>query len=161
MDNFELSFEDYAQDILPRRLEMIKSLMKTPFPVKKLFGQGQGEKNVIKKLGRMSDFKGLYAFLQNDEIVYVGTSEKVINRLSYQVKGYTKYQAHLAWELAKAHGLYTNKKLQTPNLKKAKNIIMNMNVIFLEITSPIERHLMEIYSCMKFDCKFNFFDGHR
>ncbi|MBL3657579.1 hypothetical protein [Fulvivirga sediminis] len=161
MKNFELSFEDYAQDILPRRMEMLNSLLKHPFPVKSLFGKGQGEKNVIKKIGRVSDFKGLYAFIQNDEVIYVGTSEKVVNRLSYQVKGYTKYQAHLAWEIAKEYDLYTNKKQGTPNLKKAKNIIMNMHVIFLEITSPLERHLMEVYSCMKFDCKFNIFEGHR
>ncbi|MBL6449512.1 hypothetical protein JMN32_24585 [Fulvivirga sp. 29W222] len=161
MNNFEHTFEEYTQEYLPKRLEVFKSLIGKAFKVKDLFGKGQGEKSIIKKLGRLSDFKGVYAFIDDGEVIYVGTSEKVINRLSYHVKGYTKYQAHLAWELAKENNLYTDKKNKVPNLDKTKRMIMNMKVLFMEVTSPVERHLLEIYSCMYFDCKFNFFETHR
>lgn len=157
--NYELTFEDYTKDVLPGKFEEFKSMIGRAFRVKDLFGRGQGEKSILKKIGRISDFKGVYAFIDEGEVIYVGTSEKVINRLSYQVKGYTKYQAHLAWELAKANDLYINKKRKIPNLDKAKSMIMNMKVLFMEITSPIERHLFEIYSCMHFDCKFNFVES--
>lgn len=161
MENFDLTFEEYTETVLPKRLQTLKTLMGRAYRVKDLFGKGQGEKSIMKKLGRDTDFKGVYAFIENDHVIYVGTSEKVINRVSYQIKGYTKYQAHLAWELAKHHDLYINKRLKIPNLDKTKNMIMNMKVMFLEISSPVERHLTEIYSCMHFDCKFNFFETHR
>ncbi|MEX2336643.1 MAG: hypothetical protein WD555_05175 [Fulvivirga sp.] len=158
MKNTQVTFEQYAHDILPEKLEKLKSMISEAYPVKDLFGKRQGEKSIIKKLGRLSDFKGVYAFVDQGDIIYVGTSEKVINRLSYQIKGYTKYQAHLAWELAKENDLYINKKKKIPNLNKAKRLMMNMKVLFLEVTSPIERHLLELYSCMYFNCKFNFFE---
>lgn len=161
MDHFDLTFEEYTEKVLPKRLEALKSLMGKAYRVKDLFGKGQGEKSIMKKLGRDTDFKGVYAFVDNGEIIYVGTSEKVINRVTYQIKGYTKYQAHLAWELAKENDFYINRQLKVPNLDKAKSMIMDMRVIFLEIKSPVERHLTEIYSCMHFDCKFNFFETHR
>lgn len=161
MDHFDLTFEEYTAKVLPQRLETLKALMGKAYWVKDLFGKGQGEKSILKKLGRTSDFKGVYAFIDDGDIIYVGTSEKVINRVSYQIKGYTKYQAHLAWELAKENELYINKRLKIPNLDKTKNMILNMKVLFMEVTSPVERHLMEIYSCMHFDCKFNFFETHR
>jgi hypothetical protein len=158
MKNTQVTFEQYAHDILPEKLEKLKSMISEAYSVKDLFGKRQGEKSIIKKLGRLSDFKGVYAFVDRGDIIYVGTSEKVINRLSYQIKGYTKYQAHLAWELAKENELYINKKKKIPNLDKAKRLMMNMKVLFLEVTSPIERHLLELYSCMYFNCKFNFFE---
>lgn len=161
MDHFDLTFEEYTEKVLPQRLETLKTLMGKAYWVKDLFGKGQGEKSILKKLGRTNDFKGVYAFIDDGDIIYVGTSEKVINRVSYQIKGYTKYQAHLAWELAKENELYLNKRLKIPNLDKAKSMILNMKVLFMEVTSPVERHLMEIYSCMHFDCKFNFFETHR
>lgn len=156
MKETELTFDKYAQDILPEKLERLKSLKSDAYSVKELFGRRQGEKSILKKLGRDSDFAGLYGFVDQGNVIYVGTSEKVINRLSYQIKGYTKYQAHLAWELAKEKELYTNKKKRIPNLTKAKKLMMNMQVFFLEVASPIERHLLELYSCMHFHCKFNF-----
>lgn len=158
MKNTEPTFKDYALEILPDKFDQIKALIPEAFSVKELFGRGQGEKSILRKLKRTSDFKGLYAFIEDEEIVYVGTSEKVINRLTYQIKGYTKYQAHLAWELAKENNLYISKKRKTPNLAKAKKLIMNMKVIFMEVNSPIERQLLEIYCCMNFHCKYNFFD---
>ncbi|ELR69264.1 hypothetical protein C900_05335 [Fulvivirga imtechensis AK7] len=161
MENFDLTFEEYTEKVLPEHLGALKSLMGRAYRVKDLFGKGQGEKSIMKKLGRDTDFKGVYAFIDGSDVIYVGTSEKVINRVSYQIKGYTKYQAHLAWELAKYNDLYINKRLKIPNLDKAKSMIMNMKVMFLEISSPVERHLTEIYSCMHFDCKFNFFETHR
>lgn len=159
MKNYEYSFEDYASKILPRRVEMMESLLPNAFEVKKLFRKGTGERGVIKRLGRMGDFKGIYAFVKNNEIVYVGTSEKVVNRLVYHIKGHTKYQAHLAWEIAKDSGLWVNKKMGIPDLDKAKERLLKYNVLFMEITSPIERYLLEIYAAMHFGCKFNDFEG--
>lgn len=161
MTNFDHTFEEYAEEYLPKRFEKLKSMISRAFWVKDLFGRGQGEKSIIKKIGRSTDFKGVYAFIENDEVIYIGTSEKVINRLSYQIKGHTKYQAHLAWELAKEKRLYVNGAKKSPNLSKTKDMIMDMKVFFMEVKSPVERHLLEIYSCMHFDCRFNFFDSHK
>ncbi|MDX1628363.1 MAG: hypothetical protein R3345_06670 [Fulvivirga sp.] len=160
MKNQEYTFKDYANQILPRKIKMLESLIPNAFEVSKLFKKGSGERGVIKKLGRIDDFKGIYAFIDQGKVIYVGASEKVINRLIYQTKGHTKYQAHLAWELAKSEGLWVNKKLEIPDLDKAKKKIMKMQLIFMEITSPIERSLLEIYAAMYFECPFNYFESH-
>jgi len=159
MNNFEHSFEEYATKVLPRRTEMIESLIPHAFKVNQLFKPGTGEKGVIKKLGRMDDFKGFYAFVHQQQVVYVGTSEKVINRLIYHIKGHTKYQAHLAWELAKAKGYWVSKKMEIPDLDRAKQDVMKMKIIYMEVTSPIERQLLEIYAAMHFDCKYYHLEG--
>lgn len=160
MKNYEYTFEDYATNILPSRVAMMESLLPHAFKVNKLFGKGSGERGVVKKLGRMMDFKGIYAFVRNGKIIYIGTSEKVVNRVVYHVKGHTKYQAHLAWEIAKEKGLWINKKMGIPDMNSAKAEVGKLNVLFLEITSPIERYLLEAFAAMHFNCKFNVFEGH-
>jgi len=159
MKNYEHTFEEYANAILPSRIQMLESLLPNAFKVSKLFKKGAGERGVIKRLGRMDDFKGIYLFVKAGKVIYVGTSEKVINRLIYHVKGHTKYQAHLAWELAKEKGLWVNKKMEIPDLEAAKKEVMKLQVFFMEITSPIERYLLEIYAAMYFECKFNYFES--
>ena len=159
MKNYEYDFNDYATTILPSRVEMMESLLPNAFKVSELFGKGSGERGVVKKLGRMMDFKGIYAFAKKGSIIYVGTSEKVVNRVIYHVKGHTKYQAHLAWEIAKEKGLWVNKKMEIPDLTAAKKEVSKLNVFFMEITSPIERYLLEAYAAMHFNCKYNVFDG--
>lgn len=159
MKNYEYTFGDYATNILPSRVEMMESLLPHAFKVSKLFGKGTGERGVVKKLGRMMDFKGIYAFAKQGTIIYVGTSEKVINRVVYHVKGHTKYQAHLAWEIAKDKGLWINKKMGIPNLESAKKEVSKLEVLFMEVTSPIERYLLEAYAAMHFNCKYNSFEG--
>jgi len=159
MRSYEYSFKDYALDILPNRIKMIDSMLKHSFKVKKLFSKGTGEKGVIKKIGRVDDFKGFYGFVKKGKVIYVGTSEKVINRLTYQVKGHTKYQAHLAWELAKEHNIWINSKFKIPDLDTAKEKIFKMDVFFMEVTSPIERYLLEPYAAMHYNCAFNSFES--
>jgi len=158
MRPYEYTFENYAIDILPKRIEMIDSILKHAFKVKQLFTKGTGEKGVIKKLGRVDDFKGIYGFVKKGTVIYVGTSEKVINRLTYQVKGHTKYQAHLAWEIAKQNKLWVDKKIKIPDLNAAKEQIMKLDVFFMEVTSPVERYLLEAYAAMHYNCKFNSFE---
>ncbi|MTI20328.1 hypothetical protein E1176_04775 [Fulvivirga sp. RKSG066] len=159
MKNYEYTFDEYATKILPRRVEMIESLLPNAFKISRLFGKGVGEKGVIKRLGRMADFKGIYLFIKGSKVVYIGTSEKVINRLVYHIKGHTKYQAHLAWEIAKDRGLWVNKKMEVPDLDAAKAEVFKLKVLFLEITSPVERYLIEAYAAMHFECKFNYFES--
>lgn len=160
MNYYEHTFDEYANKILPARVEMLESLKPHAFKVGKLFTKGRGERGVIKRLGRMADFKGIYAFIWRSNFVYFGTSEKVINRLIYHVKGHTKYQAHLAWEIAKDKGLWINKKMEIPDMETAKKELLKYELVFLEISSPMERYLLEAYATMHFDCKYSTLTNH-
>lgn len=156
MGKYEHEFDEYCSKILPDKLQMFKNLMLKPFQINKLFITGRGEKGILRALGRINDFKGIYAFLEEGEVVYIGASEKVINRLNFQIKGHTKYQAHLAWEIIKNKS-NNGREVHRAELDKAKSKIKKMDLVFMEITSGVERQLFEIYCSMKLNSKYNSF----
>lgn len=71
---------------------MFKLLMEQPIDHRMFAKKGQGLKTILKELGRLQDFKGIYGFILDHQLVYIDDSSYVLKRVLRQYKGTTKYQ---------------------------------------------------------------------
>lgn len=153
-ESLALRFDRIVNENLPKRLEMFKVLMEKPHSSKLFSTHGVGLKTILTHLGRIQDFKGIYAFIKDGRPVYIDESAYAANRVLRHYKGTTKYQLKLA------HLILEAKQETDPNysLKEAKTELSRFDVLFLDLPDDLERQITTIYLQCQFDCVYNRYD---
>lgn len=130
---------------------MISVLKESAIPADIFYKKGNGVKSILKKTGRLSDFKGIYGFIENEKLIYFDESSYVIRRLVRQFKGNSKYQQKLANVMVDAHrhmnGFYT--------VSNALEAMKKMKIIFMDVPDDLERQLTTLYLQCQYECRYN------
>lgn len=149
-----LRFDRIVKDNLPKRMEMLNVLKDGAFSAEIFWKKGNGVKSVLEHMGRLSDFKGIYAFIENDKFIYIDESSYVIRRLIRHYKGNSKYQMKLAHLMVN-----TNKEMQPfYTISDAIKVMENMRIVFIDVPDELERQLTTLYLQCQFECKYNRFE---
>ena len=128
--------------------------MEGALPAKTFSQPGIGIKLVLKKLGRVTDFKGIYIFIQNGKPVYIDESSYVVRRLLRHFKGSTRYQRKLANTIT-----YLKKKNNPLFLvSDALAEMEEMQIVFMELPDDLERKITTLYLQSQYDCLYNMFE---
>ncbi len=134
---------------------MFKLLMEQPIDHRMFAKKGQGLKTILKELGRLQDFKGIYGFILDHQLVYIDDSSYVLKRVLRQYKGTTKYQRnllHLIQDAREDIDLINNPLVAEEQLHR-------MQVVIMEIPDDLERELTTIYLKCEFDCLYNRYEN--
>lgn len=149
-----LRFERIVKENLPKRKEMIRVLNENTMPASLFYQKGNGVKSILKHTGRLTDFKGVYGFLDDGKLIYIDESSYVIRRLVRQFKGNSKYQLKLASIMVSTHQstdpFYT--------ITKALQHMKKMKIIFMDVPDDLERQLTTLYLQCQFECRYNRLD---
>lgn len=147
-------FDRIVNENLSKRLEMLEVLMESALPAQTFSRGGIGIKSILKEIGRITDFKGIYVFLKNGKPVYIDESAYVIKRLLRQFKGSTKYQRKLA-------NTITDLKKKSDLLFLTSNAIQEMEemeIVFMDLSDDLERKITTLYFQSQYDCVYNMFE---
>ncbi|WP_420577198.1 hypothetical protein [Ekhidna sp.] len=149
-----LRFDRIVNENLPKRKEMISVLKESAMPADVFYKKGNGVKSILKKTGRLSDFKGIYGFIDDGKLIYIDESSYVIRRLVRHFKGNSKYQQKLAYVMAgihkEANPFYT--------ITDALEAMKKMKIIFIDVPDDLERQLTTLYLQCQYECRYNRFD---
>jgi len=149
-----LRFDRIIKENLPKRSEMIVVLKENPIPTNLFFEKGMGVKSILKKTGRLTDFKGIYCFIEKGKIVYIDESSYVIRRLVRQFKGNSKYQRKLAQIMVDMHKesqpFYTE--------SNALGAMKKMQIMFMDLPDDLERQITTLYLQCQYECTYNHFE---
>ena len=127
--------------------------------------------------GKLPYEKGVYVLYERGRPMYVGRSDKLADRLLDHSKPSSGSEtASFAFNLARNKaraarqeipdaGTMSRKSLQEHEkfqqlFREAKDRVRRMEVQAVEVTSPIEQTILEVYLHLKFDTRFNSFDNH-
>lgn len=146
----------------------MREAMGRPHSMKEFGQKGIGNKTLLKRINRQTDFSGCYVLIENTTSVYVGISRTVIQRLLQHIKGSTHFDASLAYRIATvkySHGLQRDAAMKDPvfleEFERAKGYIATLNVAFIEIENDIELYLFEAYCALELDTsQWNTFRTH-
>lgn len=144
-------FQRIVTENLPKRLEMFKVLMESPIDHRLFAQKRQGLKTIVKKLGRLQDFKGIYGFILDHQVVYIDDSSYVLKRVLRQYKGTNKYQRNL-------HQLIQDAREDLDIVNNglvAEEQLHRMQIVVMEIPDDLERELTTVYLKCEFDCLYN------
>ncbi|MEO9476527.1 MAG: hypothetical protein ABJG41_13375 [Cyclobacteriaceae bacterium] len=147
-------FDRIVNENLPKQLKIYAVLAENPLHTDMFHQLGIGLKTVLKKLGRIDDFKGIYILLENCKPVYIDESSNVLQRILQQFKGSSKYQRKLAHTMANIKS--ANNSLYTVN--EALEEMKNMNLVLLELPDDLEREITKLYLQCHFDCMYNIYE---
>jgi predicted GIY-YIG superfamily endonuclease len=116
---------------------------------------------------------GIYMFLQNGQVLYVGRTNRLRKRLQYHIRN-NHNQATFAFLLARhstgqkkasykkagsRNDLLNNNEFRE-EFDKARRSIREMDLKFIEERDPTKQALLEICVAMKTRAKYNDFDNH-
>lgn len=144
-------FHRIVSENLPKRLEMMNVLLENPLDNKLFSTKGQGLNTILKELGRIQDFKGVYGFVLDGRVVYLDESSYVLKRILRQYKGTTKYQQQLLHLIDAARKEIS----PTDSLSIAKEQMSQMGIVIMEIPDDLERELTAVYLKCELDCLYN------
>ncbi len=149
------NFEKYLKNFE----EYINVLENNKFPADQIHQKRIGEKTFLNLKG-LKNFKGLYAFWKKEDLMYVGVSKYVINKLFQEIKGNTYKEAIFAHKIAYADNKdLPNNKVPKPIIKKIQDTqISKMQISYIEINNDIELYLFEIFAALYFESLFNTFE---
>ncbi len=168
IDDCPYSFQQLAAEILPAHMDRMRQALSSPHSMVEFGTRGIGEKTILKRLNRRSDFSGCYVLLEAKTPLYVGISRTIVQRLCSHVKGADYYTATLAYRMAVAE--YPNRQTANQAMKDAefmrlfaekKEYLKALHVAFIEMTDPVEMYLFEAYCAMQLDTSvWNTFRTH-
>ena len=129
---------------------------------------GVGVKTILSRLRRSNDFFGCYVLLREGKPFYVGISRTVDQRLRQHVTGNTHFDASLAYLMATAktgHDMSRSNAMKDTAFRmafaKARALLRDCRVAFIEIENPLDLYLFEAYCAMELDtCEWNTFRTH-
>jgi hypothetical protein len=134
-------------------MQQMRAALAAPLPMELLTG---GKREVLRQLGRSSDFSGCYVLVENAEPFYVGISRKVATRLGQHVRGKTHFDASLAYAMAcrcHPHKMPRADAMRHDVFRAAfdqeKARIRGMDVAVVEIDNPVELYLFEVYAALE------------
>lgn len=162
------SFAEMATVVLPADMARLRTALSEPLAMSSFCVPGVGVKSILSRLRRSRDFSGCYVLLRDKKPFYVGISRTVIQRLRQHVTGNTHFDASLAYLMAAAntgHEMKRSDAMQDPLVRgafeKAKALLRDCSVAFIEIENPLELYLFEAYCAMELDtCEWNTFRTH-
>lgn len=149
-----LRFDRIIKENLHKRREMISVLRENPVPSSLFHKKGMGVKSILKKTGRLTDFKGIYCFIEDGKIVYIDESSYVIRRLVRQYKGNSKYQRKLAQIMVDLHKESQPFYTESDALKAMRK----MQIIFMDLPDDLERQITTLYLQCQYECIYNHFE---
>ncbi len=149
-----LRFDRIFKENLPKRKKMISVLVENPIEGKIFYKKGSGVKSILQQTGRLTDFKGIYAFIHKEKLVFIDESSYVLRRIMRQFKGNSKYQQKLAYTMMKVHQ-ETDPSYTKSDALKAMH---KMQLIFMDVPDDLERQLTTLYLQCQFECIYNRFD---
>lgn len=83
-------------------------MKKKGFPVKVFYKEGNGIKTLLKRTGRLTDFKGLFVLSSKDgQLTYMKESENVLREIQQLVRGKRKKDQLFLQKIANAYGFDT------------------------------------------------------
>ncbi|WP_421764318.1 hypothetical protein [Ekhidna sp.] len=149
-----LRFDRIVKENLPKRKKMMEVLRDSALSAELFNKKGFGLKSILDLTGRITDFKGIYGFIENDKLVYIDESSYVIRRIIRQFKGTSKYQKKLANTMVELHSA------ERPfySISDALNAMAEMNIIFMDLPDDLERQITTLYLQCQFECIYNRFD---
>lgn len=147
-------FDRIVKENLAKRKEMTDVLIGSALDADLFNRKGTGLKTILSKTGRVTDFKGIYGFVEKGKVVYLDESSYVIKRILRHYKGTSKYQLKLA------HIILNVKKEKRPtySIKDALNEMAKMKILFLDLPDDLERQLTTLYLQCQYECVYNRFD---
>jgi hypothetical protein len=168
IDGCPHSFHELAEKVLPGYMAVLRMSMEEPMPMSRFATPGVGIAGLLRQLGRTTDFRGCYVFVEEDRPVYVGISRSVIGRLRQHVRGSTHYDATLAYRIASsrvAHGTTRSLAMMEPEFRAqflyAQDWLKGLNVAFVEVGNAVELYLFEAYCALELDTsEWNSFETH-
>lgn len=167
IDNCPHTFAELANEILPRRMEELHRAIESPMPLAQFAESGVGPKTILRGMSKTADFSACYVLI-NDAPFYVGISRKLIQRLRDHVRGTDHGTATLAHTMAVRESGYRGPRSAAGEdaayaeaFKRAKDRLTKGKVAFVEIESPVELYLLEVYAAMQLDTsEWNSFATH-
>ncbi|WP_370089154.1 hypothetical protein [Ekhidna sp.] len=147
-------FERIIKENLPKRKQMMSVLLESPLDSEVFYQKGMGVKSILKSIGRLTDFKGIYAFIENGKVVYIDESSYVIRRILRHYKGNSKYQRKLAHVMTSIH----NQNQPLYMVADAIDAMKKMKLIFMDVPDDLERQLTTLYFQCQYECIYNRFD---
>jgi len=147
-------FDRIINENLPKRREMMDVLVGNALDADLFASKGNGIQTVLAKMGRISDFKGIYAFIENGKVVFLDESSYVTRRVIRQFKGNSKYQMKLAAAMTEI------KKMSQPlyTMSDAIKEMEEMKVAFLDLPDNLERRITTLYLQCHYECIYNRLD---
>lgn len=159
------SFKKYTEKFK----EYIKTLENDKISAQDIREPGVGVKTFIKDKELKSDFKGLYALWEDNEVVYVGISKNVIARLYDHIKSTTHFTATFAVKIMKTDNDYDGSRsdITSEEIKEViDERISNMNVSYVKLGESDDEkfdtglYLFEVYAAIYYQAKYNTFETH-
>lgn len=129
-------------------------LLESPLETEVFYKRGIGVKSILKSTGRLTDFKGIYGFIENGKVVYIDESSYVIRRILRHYKGNSKYQRKLAHVMTSIHSQNQPLYLVTDAIAAMEK----MQLVFMDVPDDLERQLTTLYFQCQFECIYNRFD---
>ena len=162
------SFAEMATVVLPADMARLRLALAEPLAMSSFCVPGVGVKTILSRLRRSGDFSGCYVLLREGKPFYVGISRTVVQRLRQHVTGNTHFDASLAYLMATAktgHDMKRSDAMQDAAFRiafeKARALLRDCSVAFIEIENPLELYLFEAYCSMELDtCEWNTFRTH-
>src|ERR1019366_4684734 len=162
------TFAEMAAIILPGDMAKLRAALAAPLPMFSFCKQGFGVRSILSGLRRSNDFTGCYVLLREGKPFYVGISRTVVQRLRQHVTGNTHFDASLAYLMATTktgHDMKRSDAMQDAAFRiafeKARELLRDCSVAFIEIDNPLELYLFEAYCAMELDtCEWNTFRTH-
>ncbi|WP_425390285.1 hypothetical protein [Ekhidna sp.] len=148
-----LRFDRIVKENLPKRSEMMQVLKESAIDSSIFYEKGNGVRSVLEHTGRLTDFKGIYGFIENDKLVFIDESSYVIRRLIRQFKGNSKYQMKLAHLMLDYHGSQSDY-----TAKDALAAMKKMKIVFMDVPDDLERQITTLYLQCQYECRYNRFD---
>src|ERR1019366_6393340 len=153
---------------LPDHMARLRPVLAAPLSLSSFCRAGVGIRSILSELGRGNDFSGCYVLLREGKPFYVGISRTVVQRLRQHVTGKTHFDASLAYLMATdktGHEMKRADAMQDPAFRiafeKARELLRDCSVAFIEIDNPLELYLFEAYCAMELDtCEWNTFRTH-
>jgi hypothetical protein len=95
----------YLYDAESQARLISNKIQKKGFPVNMFFQKGNGIKTLLKKTGRLSDFRGIFLFVpKNRKLFLVLESENVLKEIQKIVRGKRKKDKAFLREIANIYG---------------------------------------------------------
>lgn len=149
-----LRFDRIIKENLPKRKKMMDVLMESALEANLFYEKGMGVRSILKQTGRLTDFKGIYGFIDGNKIVYIDESAYVIRRIVRQFKGNSKYQMKLAHTVSAIKSLNNS----SFNTQDALVEMRKMKVIFMDVPDDLERQVTALYLQCQYECIYNRFE---
>ncbi|MEP0985377.1 hypothetical protein [Ekhidna sp.] len=149
-----LRFDRIIKENLPKRKKMMDVLFESALPAELFYEKGVGVQSILKHTGRLTDFKGIYGFVEGDKVVYIDESAYVIRRIIRLYKGNSKYQKKLA------HTISSIRTLSQPAYKPkdALREMAQMKVVFMDVPDDLERRITTLFLQCQYECIYNRFE---